>query len=308
MQGWQVAAYWQAAWQARRFKIQVWLRGDTHLRNDGAGPVQRIKRVALRRLLNRVDRFLCVGEANRQFYLSQKIPAERMTSAPHCVDNARFAAEVARLRPQRQKIRSYWHIDDRAFCLLFVGKFTPGKRPLDLIMAVREFQKANIDRALHILFVGTGELERELRQSCVIASDVDGCSGGGGNGNPTASFAGFLNQTQISQAYVAADCLVLPSASETWGLVVNEAMASGLPCVTSDACGCVEDLILPISPELVYPAGDIARLQQSLKAVMAHPPSRSLLEAHIDGYNPLRTVMMVEQLYLQAIAHQPVCC
>ena len=60
---------------------------------------------------------------------------------------------------------------------------------------------------------------------------------------PLASFTGFLNQTEVSQAYVAADCLVLPSDhGETWGLVVNEALASGLPCLVSDACGCAEEL------------------------------------------------------------------
>src|SRR5262249_26431912 len=100
------------------------------------------------------------------------------------------------------------------------------------------------------------------------------------------------------------DCLVLPSdASETWGLVVNEAMASGLPCITSDACGCAEDLILPIHPGLSYPVGDIARLRQSLETVMANPPSSSLLESHIDDYDLLRTVETIEQLYARVITH-----
>jgi hypothetical protein len=60
---------------------------------------------------------------------------------------------------------------------------------------------------------------------------------------PHATFVGFLNQTDISKAYVAADCLVLPSdRRETWGLVINEVMASGMSCIVSDACGCAEDL------------------------------------------------------------------
>jgi glycosyltransferase involved in cell wall biosynthesis len=66
---------------------------------------------------------------------------------------------------------------------------------------------------------------------------------------PPASFCGFLNQTEISRAYVAADCLVLPSDyGETWGLVVNEALATGLPCLVSDACGCAEELAGEIGP------------------------------------------------------------
>ena len=84
------------------------------------------------------------------------------------------------------------------------------------------------------------------------------------NAKPMASFAGFLNQTEVSRAYVAADVLVLPSDySETWGLVVNEAMASGLPCIVSDHCGCAEDLG-KIAPNSVYECGNIEQLATRL--------------------------------------------
>ena len=79
-------------------------------------------------------------------------------------------------------------------------------------------------------------------------------------------FSGFLNQGAIVQAYVAADCLVLPSDSgETWGLVVNEAMACGLPAIVSDAAGCHLDLIQPGQTGSVYPQGKVASLTQTLK-------------------------------------------
>src|SRR5262249_21925258 len=71
--------------------------------------------------------------------------------------------------------------------------------------------------------------------------------------------------------YVAADCLVLPSDTrETWGLVVNEALASGLPCIVSDACGCAEDLI---DPEWIYGKG----LVDSLAAKLENLWSKSML-------------------------------
>ena len=89
------------------------------------------------------------------------------------------------------------------------------------------------------------------------------------------SFTGFLNQTEISKAYIAADCLVLPSEStETWGLVVNEAMASNLPCIASDACGCAEDLVAPISPQLRFPLGDISAIAAAIQSIMSDPPGR----------------------------------
>jgi glycosyltransferase involved in cell wall biosynthesis len=85
---------------------------------------------------------------------------------------------------------------------------------------------------------------------------------------PSASFTGFLNQSEMSRAYVAADVLVLPSISETWGLVVNEAMACGLPAVVSDAAGCAPDLIEAGKTGFTFPAGDPAQLAQRLASLL----------------------------------------
>jgi glycosyltransferase involved in cell wall biosynthesis len=312
IQGWQVAAYWQAVREANRLGVEVWLRGETNLRSNSSGLLRFTKRAAVKRLLDCVDRFLYIGEANRQFYLAQGIRRDRLVSAPYCVDNARFAAQAISLRSQREVLRRHWRIPDDAFCFLFVGKLVRKKRPGDLVQAVRNLQKSST-RRLHILFVGTGELDEQLRQSCFVA--FDGGHGdwsdrsGSVEGSAPASFAGFLNQTEVSQAYVAADCLVLPSDSnETWGLVVNEAMASGLPCVASDGCGCAEDLILPIRPDLSYPVGDISLLQQALESVIANPPPKDLLELHIQSYDPLRTIETIERTYSATLAVSPFAC
>src|SRR5262245_26038743 len=132
VQGWQVAAYWQAICGAQRVGVEVWLRGETNLRSNGEGAVQTTKRAILRRLLGRVDKFLFIGEANRQFYMSQGGREDRMFPAPYCVDNARFAAQASRLRSERLALRRHWCIPDEAFCFLFVGKLIPKKRPGDL--------------------------------------------------------------------------------------------------------------------------------------------------------------------------------
>lgn len=123
---------------------------------------------------------------------------------------------------------------------------------------------------LHLLFAGSGDLGAELRANCAVVFDQESLgltsdlrpliSGT----KPPASFAGFLNQTEISRAYVAADCLVLPSDyRETWGLVVNEAMASGLPCIISDQCGCAEDLG-SLGMNEVFSCGNISELTDKI--------------------------------------------
>jgi len=110
--------------------------------------------------------------------------------------------------------------------------------------------------------VGSGHLEEACRAQVAA------------HGLPV-SFAGFLNQSAIASAYAASDCLVLPSDhGETWGLVVNEAMACGLPAVVSDLVGCREDLIVEGETGLSYPCGDSSALASCL-ARMALDPETS---------------------------------
>src|SRR5262249_49398582 len=157
---------------------------------------------------------------------------------------------------------------------------------------------------VHLLWVGTGELGGKLRQACHVCFDAERetVNAPNGFGRPRASFVGFLNQSEISRAYVAADCLVLPSdATETWGLVLNEAMASGLQCIVSNVCGCVEDLVNPIRPDLCYPVGDIIALERAMAAAIMHTPPAELLRAHVSKYDINQTIDTVEALYFEAL-------
>jgi len=268
IQGWQKYAYWQAVAHAKRAGIEVWLRGETNDLAPSGGVLKGwLKSIRLQRLFSRVDRFLCIGTANRRFYLKHGVPEAKLCSAPYCVDNARFAAQAAALRGMRSQLRQAWGIGKDAFCVLFCGKFIPKKRPADLIAAGEHLMReAKLPRSIHLLFVGSGELGPELRGRCHVVFDADDAVGSNprksaSDSRPKASFAGFRNQLEISRAYVAADVLVLPSDSgETWGLVVNEAMASGLPCIVSDAVGAGEDLVAPVDPARRFPLGDVTAL------------------------------------------------
>ena len=301
-----MAAYWQAVFAAAQVGTELWLRGETNTRSNAGGIGRRLKRQILRHLLRRVDQFLCIGEANRRFYLEQGIDEERLAFAPYCVDNDRFAAAAAATHPERHRIRKEWGIPADAFCFLFAGKFVPKKRPFDLIEAARRIQRKLPGNKIHLLWVGSGELGAALRQSCRACFDAEkeiSINTSNERDGPTASFVGFLNQSEISRAYVAADCLVLPSdATETWGLVVNEAMASGLPCIVSDACGCAEDLVQPIRPDLCYPMGDISALSRAMAAAVADSPPQHSLQAQISKYDVSRTIDAVETLYFDALA------
>ena len=67
---------------------------------------------------------------------------------------------------------------------------------------------------------------------------------------------GFVNQSELPGIYASADVLVVPSDfRETWGLVVNEAMACGTPAVVSVAVGCAPDLIMEGLTGAIFPCG-----------------------------------------------------
>jgi glycosyltransferase involved in cell wall biosynthesis len=166
------------------------------------------------------------------------------------------------LRLQRAELRRGWSIPSEATSFLFCGKLVPKKHPLDFLSAVQRAVAAGVP--LHALVVGDGEL---LANARAMAEQM----------RLPVTFAGFLNQTEIVRAYVAADCLVLPSdAGETWGLVVNEAMACGLPAIVSDMVGCGPDLVIPMKTGASFPVGDVDALARCLIQL---GPDRSRLRA-----------------------------
>jgi glycosyltransferase involved in cell wall biosynthesis len=249
LMGWHSVPMVQVLFAAAAEGVPVLMRGDSNaLRKRGP-----LVRFLHRRMLRRVSAFLVVGRANRDFYRSYGVPESHLFVSPHFIENARFAADARELRGRRPRLREEFGIRADSACFLFAGKFESKKRPRDLIEALALVRQRRPDLSIQALFVGAGALGDELR-SRAESTGVD------------VRFAGFLNQTEIAKAYVASDALVLPSDyGETWGLVVNEAMACGLPALVSDRVGCGPDLIVPGETGEAFPFGDIAALASVLE-------------------------------------------
>lgn len=244
--GWHALPLLQAARACVRLGIPCLVRGES----SGLRQRPPWTRAIHGRLLARFSACLAIGEANRRFYRSNGVPAKRIFPAPYFVDGPRFGEQAERLRPRRAKLRREWGVAEGAACFIFVGKLVRKKRILDLLRACDLARRS--ERSIHVLVVGAGKLEDEARS---LTKRL---------GLPV-TFTGFLNQSEISRAYVAADCLVLPSDyGETWGLVVNEAMHHGLPAVVSDRVGCGPDLVEDGVTGRVFPFGDIDALSRIL--------------------------------------------
>lgn len=243
--GWNSAALVQLAFAARRAGVPVLARGDsTAQRRRGV-----LRRALLGRLLGVFSAFLVVGESNGRFYRELGISEDRLFGVPHFVDNQRFQAAAARERARRGEIRNGWGIAADEVAVLFVGKLIEEKNVDELIEGVA-LARAQEPR-IRLVVVGDGPLRGRLaaRAAGLAVEPV---------------WVGFLNQSELPAAYAAADLLVLPSHSESWGLVVNEALASGLAVVASDRVGCVPDLVHAGETGEVYRSGRPAELAERL--------------------------------------------
>jgi glycosyltransferase involved in cell wall biosynthesis len=258
--GWNSLALVQLAFAARRRRIPVLVRGDSNLRR----PRRLATRLLHRLFLRLYAAFLVVGEANRAFYRSYGMAEDRLFDCPHFVDNERFSAAAAAAWPSRREHRRRWALGEQAVVVCFAGKLIPTKNIPELLTALALARRTRPE--LELLVVGDGELRPELEAS---AHEL---------GVPTA-WAGFLNQSELPQAYASADLLVLPSLGETWGLVVNEALACGLPVIASDRVGCVPDLVLPGRTGETYRSGQPQELAERLARLAANTELRATLGA-----------------------------
>lgn len=210
--------------------------------------------IVLRQLYQRCERLLYVGTQAHEHYMRLGCPESSLVFSPYCVDESNFQSGESERKSARAEVRRDLGIADDALVLMFSGKLTPRKGVDLLPTAIRQLP-ANLRQRCVLLFVGDGSMRQELERECASGPAIP------------ARFVGFQNQTQLSRFYHASDLLVLPSrGAETWGVVVNEALLHGVPCVTSTAVGSHRDLVISGATGEVCAAGDANALSAALKA------------------------------------------
>jgi glycosyltransferase involved in cell wall biosynthesis len=192
------------------------------------------------------------GAPQRRYFASLGLPAEKIFTGYDAVDNDYFARRAEEVRGQRSEIRDQYDLPEHYF--LSLGRFVAKKNLATLIRAYRKFLDSRPHSQTHLVMVGSGEEEAKLRAFCKdlrlpIYDKADLKIGNRkseiGNEVPGVHFYGFRQIEENPVFYALADAFILPSLWEEWGLVVNEAMASGLPVIVSETAGCAEDLLKP---------------------------------------------------------------
>jgi glycosyltransferase involved in cell wall biosynthesis len=286
--GWNLKSHWQAVFACKRFGTPIIVRGDSHLHTTRSLLRKIIKMPSYRVGLRLFDAFLFVGHWNKEYLVHYGVPDRRMFFAPHCIDSEYFRSAAESARSKKNTLREELGISANSHVVLFVGRFVQRKGADDLIEALARIEQSDVT----LMMVGSGDLDGRYR---ALAKQL----------KIRTHFAGFVNQRRLPEYYSAADILVVPSLrDETWGLVVNEAMATGLPAVVSDRVGCGPDLIDDERIGFRYPAGDVdalaAAIDQMLKRARCARTSRLIAEK-VRGYSIGQNVEAVHNAlaYLQ---------
>jgi glycosyltransferase involved in cell wall biosynthesis len=245
--GWNQPAFWQVLSTTRLMRVPslLWVEStgrDARVR----GPLASGARSVALRLSSG---FLVPGRASRQYLQELGVAEERIVTAPNAVDLRSFEDRVKAARHDLGELRRSLLLDGLVF--LYAGRLDPEKGLDILIEAMRDVPATAV-------LIGSGSLEAKLRAL----------------GGDRIRFIGQLDRDDLPPWYAAADAFVLPSRSEPWGMVLNEAAAAGLPIVATTAVGAAYDLVEPGVNGFRVPVDDVAALAEALRRLAADPELR----------------------------------
>jgi glycosyltransferase involved in cell wall biosynthesis len=238
--GWNQPAFWRARRHARGkgLPLVVWVESTSADRRSGARWFARARDSFVRS----ADGFVVPGTASAGFLADLGVGADRITFARNAVDLGLFRDRTAAARERRDALRSERGIT--GCCFLYAGRFAPEKG-LDTLLTT--FGRVGGQ----LLLAGSGPEEDRLREAAPAGT----------------RFLGWVSREELPDWYAVADVFVLPSRSEPWGMVLNEAAAAGLPLIASEEAGAARDLIEEGCNGFRVPAGDTGALERAMTAL-----------------------------------------
>jgi glycosyltransferase involved in cell wall biosynthesis len=179
-------------------------------------------------IVRQFDSYLVGGTFHRQYLTELGADPKRVFLGYDVVDNSFFARVAQEAKGQSDRLRGDLGLPEHYF--LAVGRFVPKKNFSMLLEAYRQYRILQ-PAGWGLVICGGGPLEAELK-AFVAERRI-----------PGVLFPGYASGQLLGSYYGLASCFVHPSTLEQWGLVVNEAMAAGLPILVSKVCGCAPDLV-----------------------------------------------------------------
>jgi glycosyltransferase involved in cell wall biosynthesis len=229
----------------------------------------------LKRLLVRyASGYIVPGKAQKRYLMDLGARDDLIFIAPNSVDSRLFSQPRYYRQQKKEKLKRELGIKNHV--CLYVGRMIDQKGIPDLIDAYETIHEHF--KALNLLLVGDGPQKEEYIADCTK------------RGLRGVIFTGFQEQEDLPKYYAIADIFILPSLSEPWGLVLNEAMLAGLPLICSTAVGASRDLVQDGENGILYEPGDICRLAVSIEQLIKNDELRRRMGAKsaeiINKYTP----------------------
>lgn len=218
------------------------------------------KEMIKRRLMKLYSVALVAGGPQREYVASLGMPPDRIFRGWDIVDNDFYRAGSDAARADAAPMRTDLQLPERYF--ISVSRFVEMKNVGRLVEAYASYRKAAGARAWKFLLIGDGPLRPkvvELQHRYNLGSDL--------------ILPGWKHTPDLPAYYGLAGAFVLASTREPWGLVVNEAMASGLPVLVSNRCGCSQDLVSEGRNGFTFDPLDIAGLAALMARLADADPS-----------------------------------
>lgn len=192
------------------------------------------------------------SEHYRKCWIDRGIRPDRLQILPRGLDIRMFHPE--------KRDRRFWESRGLAthdVAALYVGRVSKEKNLDVLVEACRRLAKQGVP--VRLLVVGDGPYLAEMKKAL-----------------PSAIFTGYLGGEDLARAYASADFFAFPSTTDTFGNVILEAQASGLPCIVSDVGG-PSELVTEGGTGLITRALDADRLARAMEKLAASPSLRETM-------------------------------
>lgn len=215
-----------------------------------------------RRIARLCSSALVGGERHKTYLSDLGMAAERVFVGYDAVDNEYFARNAKEVRGQKSEVRRELGLPENYF--LASARFIPKKNLDSLVRAYASYRMQASGLRLpssdpwSLVILGDGPLKDDLRS---LISDL--------SLQDSVLLPGFKQYEDLPVYYGLANAFIHASRVEQWGLVVNEAMASGLPVIVSNRCGCVPELVHDGINGYTYNPDDVPTLSKKMMEMAA---------------------------------------
>lgn len=228
--------------------------------------LRRLTKPIVRGLVRRADAWLAYGTRAKEYLVGLGAKDERTFLTYNAVDTDAFAAQCRTAAADCEALRKQLGIGTSRV-VIYCGNLLDMKGVGELLESFALYVDRDADATL--LLVGSGRDEPRYRD-WVRERGL----------GQRVIFAGFAPRAEMPRYYGLADLLVLPSRSEIWGLVINEALACGLPVVATSICGASADLIQKGVNGYIVPPRDPEAIRQVLAKHFAPETDRAAMRGH----------------------------